>query len=74
MNRHQRKAEAAKARAAALRHAAVNDALAFIADCRDPTVTGATLMLPDGEVLHLSADTARAMAADQLDDTAGWRA
>lgn len=62
MNRHQRRAEAAKARATRMRHEAVADALAYLATRNDPTITGATLFLPDGQSLHLSADLVRATA------------
>lgn len=72
MNRHQRRAAAAS-RAAKTRHAAVSDALDCLtaAAMADPTVTGATLLLPNGETLHLSADTARARATSSSSDTAG---
>lgn len=71
MNRHQRRAAAS--RAAKTRHAAVSNALTCLtaAAIADPTVTGATLMLPDGETLHLSADTARAMAMGLPNNAAG---
>ena len=67
MNRQKRRAAAAKARAAKVRHTAVADALAYIAARDDPTITGATLFLPDGEVLHLSAEAARHRPADKGD-------
>ncbi len=62
MNRQQRRA-AARGGAKADRPQAIVQALdaLALASAADPTVTGATLMLPNGEVLHLDAETARAM-------------
>ena len=54
MNRQQRRAEAAKARAAARRHAAVMLTLDHLARADDPTVTGATVILPDGQTLDVT--------------------
>ena len=64
MNRHQRRARAAKDRATRMRHAAVEDALAYIAELNDPSISGATVFLPDGQVLHVSAEMARAAAPE----------
>lgn len=61
MNRARRRAEAAKAHTAAARHEIVRHALACLASNTDPTVTGATLMLPSGETLYLDAAMARSM-------------
>ena len=71
MNRHQRRAEAARNRATKIRHAAVEDVLAYMKATNDPTITGATLLLPDGQMLHVPAETAQAMAPDS---TAAGRA
>lgn len=60
MNRKQRRAEAAKARATKMRHTAIENALAYMAGRNDETITGATLFLPDGSMLHVDADAARA--------------
>ena len=56
-NRHQRRAEAAKARGKAVQKAAY-----YLATQTNESVTGATLILPDGEVRHLTVEEARAIA------------
>ncbi len=71
MNRHQRRAEAAKSKGRPTRAELIRTALNTLATHPDPTVSGCTLFLPDGETLHLDADTARAMAGSQ---PAGGRA
>lgn len=65
MNRHQRRAAAARARRAAQpdRAKLIRQTLAVLA-ASGPSATGATLILPDGEVLHLDAMDARVMAGD----------
>jgi hypothetical protein len=62
MNRHQRRAEAAKGKACPSRADLIRTAMTMLATHPDPTIGGCTLFLPDGETLHLDADTARAMA------------
>ena len=42
-----------------------------VLDNSAPTATGATMMLPDGEVLHLDADHARAMAGTGANEKGG---
>ena len=74
MNRAQRRAEAAKIQAAATRYASVKQALAYLAASTDPTISGATILLPDGEALYLSADTARAIATDKPGASGAGRA
>ncbi len=64
MNRQQRRAYEAKARASSMRHGAVSDALAVMMALDDPTISGATLILPDGQVLYVPAETARGMRHD----------
>ena len=59
MNRHHRRAEAAKTRASRMRHAAIRDAIGVLAAIDDDSVEGATLFLPDGQTLYLSAEMAR---------------
>lgn len=69
MNRAQRRAasrSATKSVSSADRHRhtlAALDHLALAAHA-DTSVRGATLILPDGDVLHLDAETALAMADD----------
>ena len=64
-NRHERRAEAAKARATERRHRVVRQALAYMQAADSPTLTGATLFLPSGKVLHLPAEAARAMKPER---------
>jgi hypothetical protein len=61
MNRHQRRAATAQSQKTHERAAAIRLAMAALAKA-GPTATGATLMLPDGEVLHLNAADAHALA------------
>ena len=63
MNRQQRRADAAKTRAAALKHEAIRVAMAYLANSSDPTVTGATIVTADGDPIYISADLARATMA-----------
>jgi hypothetical protein len=63
MNRHQRRADAARARKPD-RAEAIRIAVDYLANAAAPTVTGATLMFPDGSTLFLSADDARALHGD----------
>ena len=44
-----------------MRRAAIRDALAFLAVSGDPSITGATLLLPDGQAVYLEAASARDM-------------
>lgn len=62
MNRHQRRAAAAKAAQGGKpdRAELIRCVLAVLA-ASGPSATGATLILPDGEVLHLDVADARAM-------------
>ena len=66
MNRHQRRAAAVlhqyREEQAQARGELIALAMKVLANS-GPTATGATMMLPDGEVLHLDADHARAMAS-----------
>jgi hypothetical protein len=71
MNRHQRRVVATKGKARPTRAELIRTALNMLATHPDPTVSGCTLFLPDGETLHLDADAARAMAATK---PAGGRA
>lgn len=63
MNRYQRRAEEARHRKAASRDVTIRLALAALA-AAGPTATGATVMLPDGELLYFSVETARAMTSN----------
>lgn len=60
MNRHQRRAEAARERK---RADLVRFALDYLARAAAPTATGCTLILPDGSTTYVSAADARAMRA-----------
>lgn len=60
MNRHARRATAARDRKAD-RAEMIRLALDYLANVAAPTASGATLMLPDGSTLYLSADDARAL-------------
>ena len=62
MNRHQRRrAEAMRRSSAPKRADMIRPVLAALADAGE-TATGGTLLLSDGEVLHIAADAAHAMA------------
>lgn len=55
MNRHERR-RAARGKAKPFdRGALIADAVDMLANTTDETVTGVTLMLPDGEVVYLPA-------------------
>ena len=76
MNRAQRRAAARSASKGAPsqdRQGLILDALDHLAlaASADPTVVSASLILPDGEVLHLDAATARAMAEEVPTGTVG---
>jgi len=65
MNRHGRRAEAAKrSQRRDLRGDTIRTTLRALADAAecDTTISGATLFMPSGEVIYLDADHARAMA------------
>ena len=65
MNRQQRRAQARKAArkpTAFDRTQAIEAAEAYLA--QSPGVTGATMIMPDGESLYIGADTARAWASE----------
>ena len=76
MNRAQRRASARSASQGAPsqdRQGLILDALDHLAlaASADSTVVSASLILPDGEVLHLDAATARAMAGEAVPGTVG---
>lgn len=60
MNRHQRRAAAAKERKAPDRAEAIRLASDYLANAAEPTATGVTVFLPDGGTAYLSAEDARA--------------
>ena len=60
-NRRQRRAEIARLRKAAERHDAIRFTCSYLATAAGLTAAGATLMLPSGETLYISAKAARAM-------------
>ena len=62
MNRHERRARQAAGKSAAKREASIRATLDYLANVAGPTATGATLFLPNGEVLYLDATTARELA------------
>ena len=64
MNRHQRRADAARDRKPADRAEVIRSVYNYLANIAAPTATGATLFLPDGSSLYLSADDARAMCGN----------
>ena len=59
MNRHQRRADAARDRKAADRAEAIRLAYDCLASSDDTSVVGGTLFLPDGSVAYLSAADAK---------------
>lgn len=61
MNRHQRRADAARDRKRLDRAEHIRFALDYLAHAAAPTATGATLILPDGSTTYVSAKDARAM-------------
>jgi hypothetical protein len=63
MNRHQRRAAAAKARPAIDRATLFRRALEILAGSAD-TATGMTIIMADGEVSYISRETADAMAGN----------
>jgi hypothetical protein len=62
MNRHERRAADARQRRTVGRAEAIRLTNEYLAHQAAATVTGATLILPDGSTLYLSADDALAMA------------
>ena len=60
MNRHQRRADAARDRKAADRAEAIRLAYDCLATSGDASVVGGTLFMPDGSVTYLSAADAKA--------------
>lgn len=61
MNRHQRRSDAARDRKRPDRAGHIRFALDYLANAAAPSVTGATLLMPDGSTTYLSAEDARAM-------------
>lgn len=61
MNRRQRRADAARDREAIDRAEVIRLTCDYLANSADPTVTGATLIMPDGSATYLSAEDARVM-------------
>lgn len=61
MNRHQRRANAARDRKPADRAEVIRFACHHLANPTDPTVTGATLIMPDGSMIYLSAGDAQVL-------------
>lgn len=64
MNRHQRRSDAARERKPAGRAEVIHFVYNHLANIAAPTATGATLFLPNGSSLYLSADDARAMCGN----------
>jgi hypothetical protein len=62
MNRHERRAAEVRQRKAVGRAEAIRLTNEYLAHQAAATVTGATLILPDGDRLFLSANDARTMA------------
>ncbi len=60
MNRQQRRAAQAQSRQAMTRAEVIQAAVGYLAEVAGPSATGATVIMPDGEMLYLSADDARA--------------
>jgi hypothetical protein len=69
MNRHARRAAAAQERKPR-DAAAIRQAFHYLAHVAAPTATGATLFLPDGSTLYLSADDARALYSEPKGEVA----
>ena len=63
MNRRQRQAEAARDRKPRDQAEVIRLAFGYLANAAAPTVTGATLILPDGSSIHVSAEDAKALHA-----------
>jgi hypothetical protein len=59
MNRHHRRAEAASGRKPVDRAEVIRLAHDFLANTAAPTVTGATVFMPDGTSFFISAEDAR---------------
>ncbi len=64
-------ADTARALADLVRARTIAAALDYLANVAAPTATGATVRLPSGGTLYLSADLARAMCSGQPTATAG---
>ncbi len=58
MNRQQRRSAARQKGKPFDRTALIANAVDFLASTTDETITGATLVMPDGEVIYLAADAA----------------
>lgn len=61
MNRHQRRADGARDRKRRDRAGHIRFALEYLANAAAPSVTGVTLLSPDGSTTYLSVEDARAM-------------
>lgn len=63
MNRHERRAAAARALTEKSRSQIIAEAIDFLAELgsADPGVSGASLILPSGEIKYLDIQPARAM-------------
>lgn len=61
MNRRHRRADAASDRNPMDRAEAIRLTCEHLANSTDRTVTGATLIMPDGSMTYLAADDARAL-------------
>ena len=61
MNRQQRRAAAARNRKVNERAEAIAYTCDYLANIAAPTATGATLFLPDGQRMYISADDARTL-------------
>jgi hypothetical protein len=65
LNRRQRRAHAAQERKGIERADMLKLATYYLANIADSTATGATVVMPNGEMLYLSADDARALYGHQ---------
>jgi hypothetical protein len=61
MTRQQRRA-ADRAEAKAKRAATISAAMDYLVNAAGPTATGATIIMPDGELVYVSVEQARQMA------------